>query len=283
MVAFWLLLFLTFLYASHGSLNSNDSISEQNRNLLDTQPEGDYQVQWTMSLGGNEIIIESDYLRVGLEQAVKDYINLDLKCNYSDVSKSPNKVNIPTSFRSVAIANIRNTSKNKISIVGNSVCNGNPDICKVGLQKSTWNKKKYQVNVLKSNDGISEECQKFLNTTIFDFFEDIFETGLFFDYKVDIATEKEELKETMELDYNISFIPAQMNGLNKIEEIAIDVNNVKTITTHCNDTQCKDQKSVILELFDHFGILADANEHECSYRSVNCDRNNLVKYLFIGK
>merc|ERR1719203_620284 len=96
-----------------------------------------------------------------------------------------------------------------------------------------------------------------------------------------LPPKKKELENTMELDYNISFIPAKVDGLNKIEEVQMDVNNIKNITTLCDDPQCEIQKSTVLALFNHFGISVDDNEHECSYTGVNCDRNNLVKYLFI--
>ena len=276
------LLLLSSAKASHEPLNSSHLISDQNRVLQDVQPEGDFQVLWTMSLGGKELVVESVFLKAGLEQSVKDYINMDLKCRNQEVSTADKNKVAPTSFRSVAIATIRTVSQKKRLISGNSVCNGNPEFCKVGLTKSISNKNSYQASALTSIDDMSEECQKFQNTTIFNFFENVFETGLYFDYQADIATEKKDLENTMELDYNISFIPAKVDGLNIIEEVQMDVSNIKNITTVCDDPQCEFQKPTILGLFNHFGISVDDNEHECSYTGVNCDRSNLVKYLFIG-
>ena len=274
---------LSFAKASHGPMNSNHSISEQNRIGRDFQTEGDYQVQWTMSLGGKELVVESDYLKAGLEQAVKDYINMDLKCKDQAVSTPAKSKLAQTSFRSIAIATIRTTSQKRRIISGNGVCNGNPEACQVGLTKSISNKNSNQDDNRKTTDGMSEECLTFQNTTIFNFFEDVFETGLYFDYQADIATEKNELESTMELDYNVSFVPAKLDGLDKIQEIEMDVSSIKDITPLCSEPQCETQKSTILDLFDHFGISADKTEHECSYIGVNCDKNNLVKFLFIGK
>ena len=282
-VAICAFLLLSFAKASYGPLNSDSPISDKNRVLQDVQPKGDYQVQWTMSLGGKELVVQSDYLKAGLEQSVKDYINMDLKCGNQEISTADKDKTVPTSFRSVAITTIRTVSQKKRVITGNSICNGNPEFCKVGLIKSISNKNSNQVSAFTSTNDTSEECQQFQNTTIFKFFEHVFETGLYFDYQADIAAEKSELESTMELDYNVSFIPAKIDGLNKIEEVQMDVSNIKHITTLCDDPQCEIQKLTILGLFDHFGIPADHNEHECSYTGVNCDRNNLVKYLFIGK
>ena len=48
------------------------------RNLQDES--GEYEIQWTLSLKGEEYLLDSPFLKAGLELAIKDNINLELKC-----------------------------------------------------------------------------------------------------------------------------------------------------------------------------------------------------------
>ena len=55
-----------------------DHVKMDRRNL---QANGQFVVTWSLSLGGQESLLESAFLKAGFEQSVKDYINNDIFCS----------------------------------------------------------------------------------------------------------------------------------------------------------------------------------------------------------
>ena len=71
----------------------------------------------------------------------------------------------------------------------------------------------------------------------------------------------------------------------RIKEIELDVSSVDELfMKECSiDDYCSKQRDVILGIFRHFGMDVDESKHECKYESINCNQNDLVEYLWIGK
>ena len=67
------------------------------RTLQSDDENGEYFINWNINLPGKEYLLNSQYLKAGFEQVVKDFINNDLKCEDEDDSS--------TSFYNVEVVN----------------------------------------------------------------------------------------------------------------------------------------------------------------------------------
>ena len=96
----------------------------------DNEATKEFMVTWQISLGGQESLIQSSfYLKAGLEQAIKNYINRDLECDPDADTKK-------TTFHSVSITNTESEfGKNLLRITGSAKCNGNKEKCRYKMKK----------------------------------------------------------------------------------------------------------------------------------------------------
>ena len=109
-----------------------------NANLFHDLPSdenGQFVVQWNLGIGDQTSVLETSYLKSGLEQAVKDFLNLKLKCQ-------PTKNQIKTSFRSLAIRKIATSSGKQQILTGTGKCVGSKDDCKKSLRETDSTDKK---------------------------------------------------------------------------------------------------------------------------------------------
>ena len=119
-------------------------------------------------------------------------------------------------------------------------------------------------------------------STIFDAFNETLITASSFNYNVDVKV-IQDLKGSLDLNYNVTFIPAKEIGLDQIQQIGLDAMEPEEISTECTHSQCMKQRSVILDIFRHFNIDFDERKHECLYAGINCNEAKMVTQIWIGK
>ena len=283
-------------------LYQSSSILDQlprNRALQTSNNTGEYVVEWSLSLGGKEFLLESPFLKAGLELSIKDYINMDIECE--------NQIEMGNAaFHAVEIMDVGEGKQwRNARVEGNGKCKGNPLRCSrsveemKGIDNSTEDdddffqddddtdtrKKKHFSMISSAMDSTLPKmdiCETFKGSTIFDIFEKILVTASSFNYHVDVEVIN-DLSGILSLNYNVTFQPASSNGLSQIENIALDAREPRAISTQCLESQCITQRSVMRKIFNHFGINFDESKHECLHQGVNCNSDDLVTHIWIGK
>ena len=236
---------------------------------------GDFAIQWNLNIGNQSDLLDSPFLKAGLEQAIKDFINLQLSCK-------PKKHNAHATVRSLSIRKIATTTGKKQTLYGIGKCHGNLDVCKENLQvENSVNRKKNQIQ--KTLNNKSDPCMNIEEITIFDFFEEVFISGISFSSNVDLESKKQELQDTLKLDFNVSFVPAKSDSLESVETVDMSVTRTRESPPECSSEQCENQKHVILGLFNNFDDEFDDEKHECDHPKIMCDDDYLVKYIRISE
>ena len=241
-----------------------------------TQVGGQFVVTWSLSLGGQESLLEeSDFLRAGFEQSVKDYINNDIRCSDNINIKGAEffGVQIETGTEEQRIGRKR-------AVSGNGKCKGDVIKCRKGLKSKGRSDRR--MSVVKLTDDDDEFCDKFLKSTIFDSFEERLLIASTFNYNVDVDTIA-SLEGSLELKYDVSFEPGEADGLNKVEDVDMDAEEPKSINPKCTASQCLSQREVMKKIFFHFDLIWDENKHECLYEGINCDTDDLVTHIWFGE
>ena len=235
----------------------------------------EYEVTWDINLGGKEFLLESPFLKAGLEQSIKEFINNQVQC---ETDFDPNAV----SFYSVEIFDNQDTgTKNKKGISGSGKCKGNRTRCKRKVKQSISDAGKNATNLVNVSTSKRGFCGEFSNKTIFDSFRQILITASHFNYAVDVDVTNKlgDLK----LNYNVTFVEARGDGLDQIEDVDLKVDEPIEYIANCTESQCLTQNLVMRNIYNHFGIAYDISKHECLYPGVNCDKDNLVTYIWMGK
>ena len=272
--------------------------NRQLQSTTNTTPAGDGQflVGWTLSLGGKEFLLDSPFLKAGLEQSIKDYINLDIQCGDGINIDSSTSV----SFHSVEINNADTSDeigKRRLRRVeGNGKCKGEPARCKRTLtgtadgivndivddEDDFFEIESKRNHIFPKNNKNNDLCEEFQRTSIFDLFQKVVVTASSFNYNVDVDVIA-DLQGSLDLTYNVTFQPATGDGLDQIDSVGMGVKDIVPINTQCSESQCITQRSVIRNIFDHFEMTFDENKHECLHQGLNCDPNDLVTHIWIGK
>ena len=260
-----------------------------------------YLVEWSISLGGKEFLLESPFLKAGLEQSIKDFINIDIQC--SDDVNADGSASV--SFHSVTMNDIDTSdevdNRGVRRIEGNGKCKGDVEKCKrtvSGTADGTADdtaddddfftvaskgKQMFQIkNNKNKNNKNNELCEEFEGSTIFDLFQKVLVTASSFNYNVDVGVIA-NLQGSLDLSYNVTFEAAAGGGLDQVDSVGMDVKDPVPINTECSESQCITQRSVIKSIFDHFGMVFDDSKHECLHQGLNCDSNDLVTHIWIGK
>ena len=231
---------LAFLNAN---LNRENPLPEGTNNIT-SDVNGQFTVQWNLGIGNQSSLLESSYLKYGLEQSVKDFLNLNLGCQ-------PNKSKIKTAFRSLAIRNVATTSGKQQILSGVGKCIGSQNDCKISLQaqdSTERNKGATENSFVHKGD---DPCSGFETTTIFDLFDKIFVDGLFFNYHVDLEAERKKLEESLDIDFNVTFVPTKSESLESIDEVDLAFKRLKPAPPVSSSKLVIEQKDVILNLFRH--------------------------------
>ena len=233
----------------------------------------EYEITWDINLGGKEFIIKSPFLKAGLEQSIKEYINKQIQCE-SDFD--PNAA----SFYSLEIFDNSDVGK-KRGISGSGKCKGNRTRCKRKLKQSISDAGKNSTSLFNVTMPKNGFCADFHTTTIFDSFSQVLATASYFNYdvNVDVINNMGNLK----LNYNVSFVEAKGEGLDQIEDVDLDADDPIEYISRCSESQCITQNTVMKNIFHHFGLSFDESKHECLYPGVNCSKDNLVTYIWMGE
>ena len=246
-----------------------------------TKLNGQFLVTWSLDLAGKEDLLESDFLRAGFEQSVKDYINNDILCS-DDLSIKG------AEFFGVEIEESVGRQKEKnMAVSGNGKCKGDVSKCKVPI-KAKKNKVDNDDDVFRASKVVKamhrdeEFCDVFLRSTIFDAFEERLLTASFSNYNVDVNVIN-DLKGGLNLNYDVTFQPSKTDGLNQLEDVALDAKDPIEINPTCIESQCMTQRDVMREIFVYFDIPFDESKHECLYQGINCNSNDMVTHIWMGK
>ena len=272
-------------FFSHG-LESTNVYYINERRLQSTNNLGDFIVTWSIDLGGKDSILDSDFLKAGLERSVKEFINLDIMCN-NDLRDDFGDLE-GTTFYSVEI-NIENDPNKLRRISGNGKCRGNRTRCKRGVKKSVSDagKELHNRNFSRFTNLMPikfDACEKFIGTNIFELFNATLIDAVTFKYNVDLEL-VDKLSSTLELDYKVTFVEGSGVGLNQIQEIDFVAQEPVEIITLCPEGQCKTQRETVRGIFSHFGIetIFDDDKHECELHLINCNKEDLVTHIWLGK
>ena len=260
-----------------------------------TQVNGQFLVTWSLSLGGNEFLLESAFLRAAFEQSVKEYINNNILCS-DDLSLKG------VEFFGVEIEN-DSVRKQRIlkAVSGNVKCHGDVNKCKIPIKLKR--KKVADDDVFRNDDVFRDDddnsvdkysnliktikssgdfCENFLKTTIFDAFDERLLTASAFNYNVNVDVIS-DLQGSLDLKYNVLFEPAPTAGLNQIEDVDAIPNEPVPISDICAESQCITQSQVIQRIYQHFELSYDANKHECLYQGINCNTRDMITHIWMGK
>ena len=254
------------------------------------QVNGQFLVTWALSLGGNEFLLKSAFLRAAFEQSVKDYINNDILCS-DDLSLKG------AEFFGVEIEDDSVTNQRRLKAVsGNGKCKGDIKKCKMPIKL-----KRDQVadddvfdqddfddsvdknsNLIKTIKSSGDFCETFLKSTIFDAFDERLLTASVFNYDVNVDVIS-NLQGSLDLKYDVSFEPVSTAGLDQIEDVDANPDEPIPISDICEDSQCITQRQVIQRIYQHFELPYDDNKHECLYQGINCDTRDMITHIWMGK
>jgi len=272
--------FLPFFHATERDILERNDLE---RHLQNTNSSGEFIVEWDIDLGGKDFLLESDFLKAGLERSVKEFINNDIMCNEDLMDELEDSEG--TSFFSVEINNDNGSNKLK-RISGTGRCKGNRTRCKKKVKKSisdagkanhTWN-----TTSLTQISKKLDVCERFFGTSIFDLFRETLVTASFFNYNVDVELIN-DLSGSLDLQYNVEFTEASGNGLNEIQDIDFDAGEpIEKEATTCN-SQCLNQRKTMNDIFMYYDIPFEEGMHECLHKDINCNEDDLVTQVWLGK
>ena len=137
-------------------------------------------------------------------------------------------------------------------------------------------------NMMKTTKSNGDFCEAFLKSTIFDSFEERLLTASVFNYNVNVGV-LSDLQGSLDLKYDVSFEPAASAGLDQIEDVDAIPDEPVPISDICEESQCITQRSVMRNIFNHFGMNFDESKHECLYQGINCNMENMVTNIWLSK
>ena len=182
------------------------------------------------------------------------------------------------------------------AVSGNGKCKGNVAKCKVPIQarrtlvadddafddidEDSSDKHHKIVTAVHAKNGF---CDIFLSSTIFDAFRERLLMAAFFQYDVDVDV-IDDLEGNLNLKYDVTFEPAKSDGLDQIEEVALDANEPVPINIICTESSpCFTQRAIIKGIFEYYNIAWDDSKHECLYEGINCNEEDVVTHIWMGK
>ena len=224
-----------------------------------------YQITWDIKLSGKESLLQSSFLKGGLERSIKKYLNDEALCdNFGSLTNA--------SYYSVEIIN---NSVGGLSTIGK--CIGDAESCARGINQSISSAQKHS-----SSHRDDDFCAAFKRSTIFNTFKETVMVEFTFSYSVNVDVIC-QLDGALDINYDVTFQPTKRSGLDEIESILLDLKKSEVANMYCATSQCANQRSIIYRIFRHFGVLIDENKHECSYHGVNCDSNGFVTHISLGE
>ena len=269
--------FNNFIFETNNKRNishKEPSFEKQQQRVLQTNDDGDFLITWDINILGKDYLLASPYLKAGFEQIIKDFINNDIKCEDELEDET-------TAFFNVEV--IDETEKKFRKISGSGKCKGRRDKCRRRI-KQTISDAGRALNFHNSSnvDKRNNLCENFRQTSIFESFQNIFIAATSFNYNVDVDI-VEDIVGNLDLNYKVTFETSVGDGLNQISNISLDPGELTEFNTICSDSECVTQQTAMQDIFRHFDIPIIENKHECAYEGVNCDQNDRVVYIWMGK
>lgn len=275
------LIFITSFFARFvDKKTSLESKNDDTRFLPTSDSTKEYSVTWNIDLDGKDSLLESDFLKSGLEYSAKVFINRQLRCEEDD-----NGYLDSTSFYSVTIENVPDQSKLK-RISGNGRCRGNRTRCKKKVKKSVSDAGKFPEDS-NTHQTINDTVTKndLCDTSIFDLFKDTLITASFFNYNVTLDVIN-DFAGNLDLDLNVEFLESSGDGLDQIDSVSFEAEEPVEISVSCDnrcEQQRQEQRSIMTNIFQNFDISFDGSKHECLFEGVNCNEQELITHIWLSK
>lgn len=260
------------IHSSEGDTIHTEERNQRERNSKDLNSTGTFSLTLNISLDGKESILEASFLKAGLQQSIKNYINEYIKCDDK----------LSTGNGSFFGFEIMNEGAEKVS--GRGFCRGNRERCQWGANHTL--SKGEEENSFISANMTDEYCGKFRNSTIFDYFSEIVMTGNNYSYNLDVDLINDlegDLEGDLDLNYNVTFDFARGDGLDQIDNITFNSEELVEMSITCTTNQCIAQRSIMSHIYRDLGLPIDRYKPECSYHGVNCNADGLVTQIFLGE
>ena len=277
---FCISIFVNFF--AHTTQRTYESHRHQNetRILQVADDFSEYQVDWEIILLGEEFILDSDFLKAGLEHSIKEFINRELACELDTAEDIES-----TSFYSVRILN-NDVDKMNRKYTGRGKCKGNRTRCKKNIKKLASDAEKTDgyLKMLHLSSGMLKK-DDICGTSIFDIFNDTLITASSFNYNVTFDV-VDDFSGNLEVDLDVTFQESIGDGLNQIDFFEIVAEEPQEIFPNC-DTRCqvqlREQRDKLMLIFNYFGIPYDVDLHECLFEGINCNDLDLVTHVWLGE
>jgi len=272
--------FSQFFFNASKAKHTNSSVLDDNRERrlqYDSDDFGkindfsEYSVTWSIDLGGKDFLLESDFLKAGLEYSAKAVINRELACEEEFDDEALGR----TSFFKVRIIDDDSVSNKAKRISGSGKCRGNATRCKKKIKKSVSDAGKYDMR-----KKIGGACE----TSIFELFKNTLITASHFNYNVTLDLIN-DFSGNLGLDLNVNFQESIGDGLNQIDSVVFEAEDPVEISIDCDERcliQREEQRPIMIEIYSSFGIPFDDNLHECLFDGVNCNDEDLVTHIWLG-
>ena len=251
---------------------------DKKRLLQTSDVSKEYKVTWDIDIGGKDSLLESGFLKAGLEYGVKVYINRQLECEEEDVENLEN-----TAFFHVSISNSNDQGKFK-RVSGNGTCKGDRTRCKKKIKKSISDAGK-QSQDEDTFDNLTFTKNDLCKSSIFDLFRDTLITASFFNYNVTLDVIN-DLAGNLAVDLNVFFQESSDDGLDQINFVSFEAEEPMEQSYPC-DSNCLEQRQnqrlIIAAAFSNLGIPFEDNRHECLFEGINCNEQNLVTHIWLSK
>ena len=278
-----------FLWSWFNIRKENHFASSAKRSLQEKQKvEAEYDVPLQIVLGGGdeilELIAKTPFLKAGLEQSIKDFLNQECP-EFSDI----------TSYYRIDLEIPKKATNRRLQVENTSNSCVLPDT----MSKTVDNANCY-LNVHSKCRGKRNECQDRVSGLFSDTLRIISsEEGMktdhcisnpleFFDErKLALATFKympaDTLGDSVDVDFSFSFEPGTINLKEKIGNISAEALDPVESETDCTKTSCTDQRQILKDIYNDFGLDLNEDTHECEHLGINCDGENRITHIWLGK
>ena len=297
---------LLLTYLSHKRFatvvdDKDDKGHLESRVLQEDSENADYQVTLEVNIKPQQlrdVVLQSSYLQAGLEQSVKDFINGDFSCN--EETDAPYYYSLDIFGKDVAIARrLQASSNNTCGLTEEEISQGlvcasvvktcglsDEDIA-AGLEclpspgKCRGSRKKCKERVetrfadTRKNDLICE-------ATIEDLFKEKLITLSEFEFTITPEV-LEDLDGAFDLTYEVDFVPTSTGLEGVADGFNVNANEPEKVKTTCTEAFCLTQRKTFEGIYVNYGLSVDPDRHECAHQGINCNENNLITYMWLGK
>lgn len=257
----------------------------------DPEAEAEYDVPLRIFLDGGddllELIAKTPFLKAGLDQSVKDFLNQG--CSVDSDIPSYYRVDLDIPKKATSRRLQFNSANNTCVLLNTNLENAQNINCYVTVKskcKGKRNECRERVNErfldnLKTNsskEGIdSEAC--FSNPL--EFFNKRKLALATFEYSV--GSIADPLDETIEFDFKIGFDQGSINLRDEVGSVSAEAGNPIKSDTDCTITGCPDQRNILQDIYKNFGLELNDQLHECEHPGINCNEINSITHIWLGK